>query len=107
MAYQITMPAIDGYPEETFTVEQNRKPDALKEVVESLYPPPKGEAPSKELKAKWSFLKKQAVCVKLKPPKQSEWRTCELCPDENNQVLRSDLVEHVRGFHMVGKEIEA
>jgi hypothetical protein len=108
MSYQITVPAMGEYPEETFTVEINQKPKALKEVMESLYPPPpEGEKVPKETKENWAFIRKHAKCIKIKPPKKSEWWTCELCPEGQNQVLRSDLVDHVRNFHGVKQEIEA
>jgi len=100
--YTITVPAVDGHPEESFTVESSRKPEAFTAVRERLWG---GRLTRDELGQVNKYIKEFVVFTKIHPPKKADWwpEGCPLCRED---LLRNDVVEHIRGFHGVERKVK-
>ena len=105
MPYHVTIPAMDGFPEESFVVEASRKPEAYQAACDKLYSVDDGwsEAIVKQF---LTHIRKTAIMVKLTPPKKADWWPggCPMC---EVQILRSDIVAHIRGFHGIQRKVKA
>lgn len=95
MPYKVTLPDHPGCttPDELM-LNIETKPAVVKYLVETYC-----QGWSKAQIALW---KKGVVYEKIRPPKKSDWRVCAVCEE---QFLRNDIVEHIRGYHEIERTI--